>query len=144
MDVYVWDMLNDTIDISYFNYLVVIKESVTIIGCQYIVSNLTIAFQYKFHSCCDYFIIYFKDRVNSKTTYTKQAFNIILGFIEVLIPNFFDGFLISVYRHEYYSLMNSHIVFLYPLYTHWNQKKVRGYFTLKNPPKVCDLLLFQI
>ena len=58
MDVKVWYLFKETniqVKVSYFEKLLVVKTPVTIIGCEFILSNLTTVFQWTFNLSFAYF-----------------------------------------------------------------------------------------
>ena len=91
-------MLKETINqvnVILFWYLLLIKLPETDLWFESIVSKPTTDFTITFHPGFHYFLFYFKNMINTKTTYIEPEFCFILRLLEVLVPNFMLKFLRS-------------------------------------------------
>ena len=93
---------------SLFWYLVFIKVPETHLWFESIMSKPTTDSRGTFNPSCHYFLFYFKDRIKTTTTYTKQAFHLILRFLEVLVPNFMS-------KHLGYNNLDMGVFLILPL-----------------------------
>ena len=72
----------------FLQYLLVINVPVTIIGCEFLVSNPTTVFQWYFHPCFYCSLLSLKYAVNSMTNFIKSDLYFVPGSLEVFILNF--------------------------------------------------------